>query len=415
MFTVANGTLSFAVSCAHSSGADGPDREVAREQGREEHQLAREPDDRPDADHAGPVVVPVQAGGRDRGCSRAPRRHYVVSPGAGHPDPRCFGRVLTGTCAYAGRVRPTVLRARDAASATAPVRARAGSSPRGARPGPDGRHACGSPAPTSSACGGCTTAATAGRSGARQLRRRRDGRAASSRPRPGWAAYDTTLLSVHMVQHMVLSMVVPLFLALGAPVTLVLRTLPAAAAAAGCWRVLHSRVGDGADLPAADLPAVRDQPVGALLHRLVRRHAALAYLHELMHVHLVVVGSLFFWPLVGIDPVPGRVAYPFRLLLIVLTLPFHAFLGVTIMGQDDPDRRRLVPARCPMCLAARRRPPTSTSPAGSCGGPATWSGCCSSRCCSPSGCGRRCARREREDRRLDRLEAQAARARTPSR
>src|SRR3954467_10813395 len=53
-----------------------------------------------------------------------------------------------------------------------------------------------------------------------------------------------------------------------------------------------------------------------------------------MHLHLVVVGALFFWPIVGIDPVPGRVPYPFRMLLVVLTLPFHAFLGVTIMGQD---------------------------------------------------------------------------------
>ena len=42
----------------------------------------------------------------------------------------------------------------------------------------------------------------------------------------GLGSYDTTLLSVHMVQHMLLSMVVPLFLALGAPVTLMLRTLP---------------------------------------------------------------------------------------------------------------------------------------------------------------------------------------------
>ena len=58
------------------------------------------------------------------------------------------------------------------------------------------------------------------------------------------------------------------------------------------------------------------------------------WLHELMHVHLVVVGSLFFWPIVGVDPLPGRVGYPFRMLLVVLTLPFHAFLGVTIMGQE---------------------------------------------------------------------------------
>jgi putative copper resistance protein D len=52
-------------------------------------------------------------------------------------------------------------------------------------------------------------------------------------------------------------------------------------------------------------------------------------------VHLVVVGSLFFWPIVGVDPVPGRVQYPFRMLLVLLTLPFHAFLGVTIMSQTE--------------------------------------------------------------------------------
>src|SRR3569833_756736 len=41
----------------------------------------------------------------------------------------------------------------------------------------------------------------------------------------GIEAYDDTLLSVHMVQHMVLAMVGPIFLALGAPVTLALRTM----------------------------------------------------------------------------------------------------------------------------------------------------------------------------------------------
>ena len=59
------------------------------------------------------------------------------------------------------------------------------------------------------------------------------------------------------------------------------------------------------------------------------------YVHEMMHLHLVLVGALFFWPLMGIDPIPGRVAYPFRVLLVVLTLPFHAFLGITIMGQSE--------------------------------------------------------------------------------
>jgi putative copper resistance protein D len=74
------------------------------------------------------------------------------------------------------------------------------------------------------------------------------------------------------------------------------------------------------------------------------------FLHELMHVHLVVIGSLFFWPLLGIDPLPGRVPHLFRVLLIVLTLPFHAFLGVTIMQQSSliggswyPDLHQVLP------------------------------------------------------------------------
>src|SRR3982751_3937530 len=57
----------------------------------------------------------------------------------------------------------------------------------------------------------------------------------------GIEAYDDTLLSVHMVQHMVLSMIGPIFLALGAPVTLALRTLRARPRRT-LLAVLHSRV-----------------------------------------------------------------------------------------------------------------------------------------------------------------------------
>ena len=46
--------------------------------------------------------------------------------------------------------------------------------------------------------------------------------------------YDTVLFSVHVVQHMILMMVAPMFLALGAPVTLALRTLPADRAPCCC-------------------------------------------------------------------------------------------------------------------------------------------------------------------------------------
>jgi cytochrome c oxidase assembly factor CtaG len=147
----------------------------------------------------------------------------------------------------------------------------------------------------------------------------------------GLAAYDTTLLSVHMVQHMILSMVVPLAVALSAPVTLALRTLPPRPRR---WllAVLHSRVGKVLTFPPLTLLLYVISPWALYFSGWYDASLQSAFVHEAMHVHLVVVGSLFFWPLVGLDPVPGRVAYPFRMLLVLMTLPFHAFLGVTIMG-----------------------------------------------------------------------------------
>ena len=150
----------------------------------------------------------------------------------------------------------------------------------------------------------------------------------------GLAVYDTTLLSVHMVQHMVLSMLVPLALALGAPVTLALRTLPPHPRR---WLlvVLHSRVAKVLSFPPLTFLLYVVSPWALYFSGWYDASLHSAYVHEMMHVHLVLVGTWFFWPLMGIDPLPGRVSYPFRVLLTVLTLPFHAFLGVTIMGQSS--------------------------------------------------------------------------------
>jgi len=149
----------------------------------------------------------------------------------------------------------------------------------------------------------------------------------------GLAVYDDTLLSVHMVQHMVLSMAVPVFCALGAPVTLALRTLHKRPRAV-LLSVLHSRVARVLTFPPLTFALFVISPWALYFTGWYDATLHSNFLHELMHLHLVIVGALFFTPIVGIDPVPGRVGYPFRLLLLVLTLPFHAFLGVTIMSQD---------------------------------------------------------------------------------
>ena len=150
----------------------------------------------------------------------------------------------------------------------------------------------------------------------------------------GLAAYDDTLLSAHMVQHMILSMVVPVFCALGAPVTLALRTLPGRPRR---WllAVLHSRVARVLTFAPLALALYVLSPWALYFSGWYDATLHSALLHELMHVHLVLVGALFFTPILGVDPVPGRIAYPLRVLVMMLTLPFHAFLGVTIMGETE--------------------------------------------------------------------------------
>ena len=60
-----------------------------------------------------------------------------------------------------------------------------------------------------------------------------------------------------------------------------------------------------------------------------------AFWHAFLHIHFVIIGSLLMWPLTGIDPIPGRMSYPMRLLIMFLMLPFHAFLGISIMSSTQ--------------------------------------------------------------------------------
>ncbi len=150
----------------------------------------------------------------------------------------------------------------------------------------------------------------------------------------GIEAYDTTLLSVHMVQHMVLSMLAPIFLALGAPVTLALRTL-APQPRAVLLAVLHSKVARFYAFPLVSFALYVGSPFVLYFSDLYRASLQYPTVHTLVHVHLVAVGCLFYWPLVGTDPVPGRVPYPMRALIMFLSTPFHTVLGLTVMQSSD--------------------------------------------------------------------------------
>jgi putative copper resistance protein D len=147
------------------------------------------------------------------------------------------------------------------------------------------------------------------------------------------AAADTRRLSAHMGQHLLLGMVAPLLLALSAPLTLALQAA-GSTTRARLRRALHGRVAGvlanpllGFVLFGASLFALYFTPLLALSLRNGLVHVA-------VHLHFFASGAVFLWPVVAVDPVPGRPSHPLRLLAVFLTLPMHAILGLAILGSD---------------------------------------------------------------------------------
>jgi putative copper resistance protein D len=158
----------------------------------------------------------------------------------------------------------------------------------------------------------------------------------------GLEAYDTTLFGVHMVQHMLLAMVAPVFLALGAPVTLALRTLGKRPRSV-LLSVLHSRLAKVVTFPAVPWLLFVGSPFALYFSGWYAATLDDRGLHDLLHLHFVLMGCLFFWPIIGVDPVPGRVSHPFRILMLFATMPFHAFLGIAIMSVEDSGKGLIAP------------------------------------------------------------------------
>ncbi len=130
----------------------------------------------------------------------------------------------------------------------------------------------------------------------------------------------------HMAQHLMIGMLAPMALALGAPVTLLLRSVPPR------WgrvvgRVLRGPVTHVVTHPVTvlllnlgGLVAVYTTP----LYELTTRDEVV---HHLVHLHFLVAGYLFAWVVAGADPAPRRPTVPARLVLLGIAIAVHATLS----------------------------------------------------------------------------------------
>ena len=152
----------------------------------------------------------------------------------------------------------------------------------------------------------------------------------------GIEAYDTTLFSIHMVQHLLLTLVAAPLLVLAAPVTTLLRAATPNVRRRILLPILHSRV-----LRVVGFPVVAGVVFAAVMwgtHFSGVFDAALEdpLLHDLEHALFLGAGLLFWWPAVGLDPSPWRMSHPVRAMYVFVQMPQGTFLAVTIQGSSAP-------------------------------------------------------------------------------
>ena len=154
----------------------------------------------------------------------------------------------------------------------------------------------------------------------------------------GLGRYAEAQFSIHMMVHMLLGMMAPILLALGGPVTLALRALPAAGR------------GDVPGLREHIVNGLHSWPARFLTHPLVvfplfiLSFYALYFTslfdvmisshlgHLAMNLHFLVVGYLYYWVIIGVDPSPRQVQPMVKLAMLLGALPFHAFFGLALMN-----------------------------------------------------------------------------------
>ena len=142
--------------------------------------------------------------------------------------------------------------------------------------------------------------------------------------------YATDLFSIHMIQHLLLMMVGAPLLALGAPMTLLLRVASAEQRRRWILPVLHSRL-----IRLITHPLVTWALFSAVLwishfSQLYELSLQDERIHVLEHLLYVVSAYLFWLPVVGADPIAVRLPYPVRLGYLVLQMPQTSFLSLSI-------------------------------------------------------------------------------------
>jgi cytochrome c oxidase assembly factor CtaG len=143
-------------------------------------------------------------------------------------------------------------------------------------------------------------------------------------------AYDDVLFSVHMVQHLLLIMVAPVFLVAGRPITLLLH---ASRNPVHRWTlvVIRSRVMTALTCPPVAALIYASVIIGTHLTGFMNVTLEHEQVHNGEHLLYLFAGYIYFLPLLGSEPIRWKMSFPTRFLLLALSMPIDTFVGVVLL------------------------------------------------------------------------------------
>jgi cytochrome c oxidase assembly factor CtaG len=145
----------------------------------------------------------------------------------------------------------------------------------------------------------------------------------------GIGSYDDLLYWDHMLQHLMLLMIAPPLLILGQPITLLMH---ASRNPLHTWikRLLRSRVASFLTWPVFGCVAYAGAVIGAHLTGLANLVESNQVVHNIEHAAFLLIGYLFFLPILGSEPIRWRLSYPVRLVILFLIMPVDTFTGLML-------------------------------------------------------------------------------------
>ena len=146
------------------------------------------------------------------------------------------------------------------------------------------------------------------------------------------ATLTGSYFEAHVIQHLLLMIIAPALMAMGAPMTLILQTSSRRAKTA--WlRIFHSKWFAVLSHPLVVWVLYYGVMLAFFLTPTIGFAMSHMWLMDLINLGFLFGATLFWWPMIGLDPIPRwGASYPLRMVNLLIGVPLESFLAIALLS-----------------------------------------------------------------------------------